>query len=57
MGQEIRTTTANILINHIFEGSITFEEKCILLATLPFIIECDLKPFPFKKFGDFFNLR
>ena len=57
MGKETRTTTANILINHIFQGVITFEEKNILLSTLPYIIECDLNPFPFKKFGDFFKLR
>ena len=57
MGKETRTTTANILINHIFHGHITFEEKNILLSTLPYIIECDLNPFPFKKYGDFFKLR
>jgi len=56
-GKEIRTTTANILINHIFKGAITFEEKNILLATLPYIIECDLNPFPFSKYGEFFKLK
>ena len=46
-----------LLIDHIFSGQISFEIRNILAVTLPYILECKIKPFPFKKFGQFFINR
>ena len=54
-GSQVRTTTAQLLIDHLFSGPLNFELRYICAVTLPYILECDMNPFPFKKFGQFFK--
>lgn len=44
-----------MLIDHLFSGPLNYDLRYILAVTMPYVLECDLKPFPFKKFGQFFK--
>ena len=47
--------SAKTLLSHIFSDNITFEERNVIMAAMPFILECPVEPYPFDFFGKFFE--
>ena len=56
MGKE-QITTAQLLLENIFKGKLTREERNILMITMQYILDCNIKPFPFAKFSEFFKAQ
>lgn len=56
MGKE-QITTAQLLLDKIFIGSITLEERSILMNVMRYVLECKIEPFPFAIFTKFFELQ